>query len=82
MDEFLCIGQQVSVRREINFSKFEKFYACEIGYETKIGAFICEGVLVGARSVVTKDVPPFRVVRGNPAGIAKQLVHSQEGDGQ
>jgi acetyltransferase-like isoleucine patch superfamily enzyme len=37
------------------------------------GVVIGEGALVGAGSVVTKDVPPGAVVAGNPARIIKQI---------
>lgn len=37
------------------------------------GITVGEGALVGAGSVVTKDVPPFSVVAGNPARIMKHL---------
>ncbi|SDG63018.1 transferase hexapeptide (six repeat-containing protein) [Prevotella communis] len=33
---------------------------------------IGEGAIVGANSVVSKDVPPYAVVAGNPAKIIKQ----------
>jgi acetyltransferase-like isoleucine patch superfamily enzyme len=34
---------------------------------------IGEGAIVGANSVVTKDVPPFSIVAGVPAKVVKQL---------
>jgi len=37
------------------------------------GVTIGEGAVVGARSVVTEDVPPYTVVAGNPARIIRQL---------
>ena len=37
------------------------------------GITIGEGAMVGAGSVVTKDVPDFAVVAGNPARVIKQL---------
>jgi len=37
------------------------------------GLTIGEGSMIGAGSVVTKDVPPFTVVAGNPARVIKQI---------
>ena len=37
------------------------------------GITIGEGAMVGAGAVVTKDVPPFSVVVGNPAKIIRYL---------
>ena len=43
------------------------------------GATVCKGVRIGAHAivaagaVVTKDVPPFAVVAGNPAAVVKTL---------
>lgn len=46
-----------------------------IGAEAMIlkGVTVGEGAIIGARSVVTKDVPPYCVVAGNPAKVVKQL---------
>ena len=151
MSEYVCIAPSVKLGKDVKLSKFINLYGCEIGDETKIGAFveiqknasvgkcckisshtfICEGVeieddvfighsvtfindvyprataaggglqteadwkvektrickgasigsgstilcnitvgvnaIVGAGSVVTKDVPPNAIVAGNPA---------------
>ena len=161
MSEYVCIGNNVKLGRDVKFSKFINLYGCEIGDETKIGAFveiqknakvgrrckisshtfICEGVtiednvfvghnvtfvndsyprataltgemqsekdwkvettlvkkgasigsgvtilsnvvigeraIIGAGSVVTKDVPPYGVVAGNPARLIR-LLESEE----
>lgn len=37
------------------------------------GVTIGQGSIIGANAVVTKDVPPYSVVGGNPAKIIKQL---------
>lgn len=39
------------------------------------GVTIGEGAVIGACSVVTKDVPPYTVVAGNPAQAIKTLKH-------
>ncbi|MBI3853891.1 MAG: acyltransferase [Verrucomicrobia bacterium] len=46
-----------------------------VGFDSCIlpGVTIGEGAVVGARSVVTTDVPPFTVVAGNPARVIRQL---------
>ena len=41
------------------------------------GVKIGDGAVVAAHSVVTKDVPPYAVVAGNPAGIKKWRVPPQ-----
>lgn len=38
------------------------------------GVTISEGVIIGAGAVVTKNVPPYCVVAGNPAKIVKRLL--------
>ncbi len=47
-----------------------------IGMDAMIlkGVTVGEGAIVAARSVVSKDVPPFTVVAGNPAKIVKYLI--------
>jgi acetyltransferase-like isoleucine patch superfamily enzyme len=155
--KYLCISEDVKLGRNVKLSKFINLYGCEIGDDTKIGAFveiqknarvgrrckiqshtfICEGVtiednvfvghgvtfindtypratnsgnglqteadwkveptlvregasigsgttilsnvtigeraIVGAGSVVTKDVPPEAIVAGNPARFIRQI---------
>lgn len=46
-----------------------------LGYDSLImpGIKIGDGAIVGARSVVTKDVPPYSIVAGNPARIIRFL---------
>jgi acetyltransferase-like isoleucine patch superfamily enzyme len=41
------------------------------------GVSIGEGSIVGARSVVTENVPPYTVVAGNPARVIRQI-HNDE----
>jgi acetyltransferase-like isoleucine patch superfamily enzyme len=161
MDTYQCIAPSVKLGRDVKLSKFINLYGCEIGDETKIGAFVeiqknatvgkrckisshtfvCEGVtiednvfvghnvafindsyprattgdqlqteadwkvertlvkrgasigsgstilsnitigenaLVGAGSVVTKDVPPNSIVAGNPARILRYIDQPSE----
>jgi len=162
MEEYVSIGSNVQLGKNIKFSKFINLYGCKIGDDTKIGAFveiqknatigkrckvsshtfICEGVtvednvfighnvtfindtyprattssgelqtekdwkvestlvkkgasigsgvtilanvvigegaLVGAGSVVTKDVPSFSVVAGNPAKVIRLFPSEKE----
>ncbi|MEH2171306.1 DapH/DapD/GlmU-related protein [Nostoc sp.] len=46
-----------------------------IGFDACIlpGVTIGEGAIVGARSVVTQDVPPYTIVAGNPARVVRHL---------
>jgi acetyltransferase-like isoleucine patch superfamily enzyme len=158
-----CIADDVKLGSDVRLSKFINLYGCEIGDETKIGAFveiqknarvgkrckvsshtfICEGVviednvfighgvtftndvyprataatgqmqteqdwkveptvvrkgasigsgatllcnlsigenaIVGAGSVVTKDVPPNAIVAGNPARVLRYIQVQSEG---
>lgn len=46
-----------------------------VGFQAAIlkGVTIGEGAIVAARSVVTKDVPAWSVVAGNPAKVVKEI---------
>ena len=46
-----------------------------IGFDACVlpGVTVGEGAVVGARSVVAEDVPPFAVVAGNPARVVRRL---------
>lgn len=163
MNSYNCISDDVKMGENVRLSKFINLYGCEIGDETKIGAFveiqknasvgrcckisshtfICEGVIiednvfighgvmfindsyprattsdgnlqteadwkvertvikkgasvgsgaailsniqigenaiVGAGSVVTKNVPPNSIVAGNPARILRYIEQPVEG---
>jgi acetyltransferase-like isoleucine patch superfamily enzyme len=161
MNSYLCIAPDVRLGLNVKLSQFINLYGCEIGDETKVGAFveiqknatigkrckisshtfICEGVtiednvfighavtfindlypratagdrlqteadwkveqtvvkkgasvgsgstilanvtigedaIVGAGSVVTKDVPPKSIVAGNPARILRYIEKTME----
>ena len=40
MNEYVCIAPTVKLGRDVKLSKFNNLYGCEIGDETKIGAFV------------------------------------------
>jgi len=166
VNSYNCVADDVKLGANVRLSKFINLYGCEIGDETKIGAFveiqknasvgkrckisshtfICEGVLiednvfighgvtfindsyprattlegnlqteadwkiertvikkgasigsgttilcntnigenaiVGAGSVVTKDVPPNAIVAGNPAKVLRYIEQATEGDNE
>ncbi len=49
--------------------------AAWIGFDSIIlpGVTVGEGSIVGCRSVVTEDVPPYTIAAGNPARIIRQI---------
>jgi acetyltransferase-like isoleucine patch superfamily enzyme len=40
MNSYVCIAPDVKLGRDVKLSKFINLYGCEIGDETKIGAFV------------------------------------------
>ena len=52
-----------------------------IGFDVCVlpGVTIGEGSIVGARSVVTADVPAYTVVAGNPARVIRELPRTAPG---
>jgi acetyltransferase-like isoleucine patch superfamily enzyme len=40
MNEFVCISPDVKLGKDVKLSKFINLYGCEVGDETKIGAFV------------------------------------------
>jgi acetyltransferase-like isoleucine patch superfamily enzyme len=65
------VGQPVRIGRNVWIG----FDACVLP-----GVTIGEGAVVGARSVVMEDVPPYTVVVGNPARVIRRL--EEDGDGR
>jgi acetyltransferase-like isoleucine patch superfamily enzyme len=59
-EDWICVPTQIKKR-------------ASIGSNATIlcGVTIGEGAIVGAGSVVTRDVPPYAVVAGNPAHIVR-----------
>ena len=52
-----------------------------VGMETMImpGVTIGDGAVIGARSVVLKDIPPYSVAMGSPAKVVKQFEKRDDG---
>ena len=40
MNPYLCIADDVKLGRDVKLSKFINLYGCEVGDETKVGAFV------------------------------------------
>ncbi len=55
MNEFLCIAPDVKLGRNVKLSKFINLYGCEIGDESKVGAFVevQKNAKIGARCKIS-----------------------------
>jgi acetyltransferase-like isoleucine patch superfamily enzyme len=55
MDRYLCIAPDVKLGRDVKLSQFINLYGCEIGDETKVGAFveIQKNAVVGKRCKIS-----------------------------
>lgn len=55
---------------------------CSVGLGSIIlpGVTIGEGAMIGAGSVVTKDIPPWTIAVGNPAKVIKKISFRNEND--
>lgn len=67
------------MRGALRFAPVRLLDGCDIGVGTVIlpGVTIGRGVQVGAGAVVTRDVPPYAVVAGNPARILRMRAGSE-----
>src|ERR1700676_5587411 len=55
MNEYVAIGSDVKLGKEVKLSRFINLYGCEIGDETKVGAFveIQKNAIVGKRCKIS-----------------------------
>lgn len=55
MNEFCCIAADVKLGKDVRLSKFINMYGCEVGDETKIGAFveIQKNAVIGRRCKIS-----------------------------
>lgn len=69
-----CVGDNAALCG-YRLGKIHIGKGCMIGMETMImpGVTIGEGAIVGAGSLVTKDIPAWTVATGRPAKVIKQI---------
>lgn len=68
------------LKKSFSQKRFEEFEKVKIGSDVWIGArtfikggvTIGDGAIIGAYSIVTKDVEPFTIVAGNPARVIRK----------
>lgn len=78
-----------NLRPEEERAVYDRFDTpCVIGNDVWIAANVCicrgvkvgDGAVIGAGTVVTKDVPPYAIVVGNPAKVLKYRFEQQKID--
>ncbi|MBK0380649.1 acyltransferase [Mucilaginibacter segetis] len=73
--DFLHV-RKIGLQDNVNISEAEIIIEDDawVGFNATIfkGVTVGKGAIIGANTVITKDVPPFAVVVGNPARIIKQ----------
>lgn len=88
IEDDVFIGPNVTFRNDSFPRSRQSSWECEtmvIGSGASIGGgatfvpgvSVGEGAMVGAGAVVTNDVPPFRVVVGNPARVVREVTDAE-----
>jgi virginiamycin A acetyltransferase len=80
---FAVFGKKWSGLYEANFpNKGDTIIGNDVwfGFESLVmpAVKIGDGAIIGSRSVVTKDVPSYSVVAGNPARVVKQRFNDKD----
>ncbi len=84
MGEFALIyTQNHKISKDVNVDEADEFIVGDVRIGNSVwiggrvtilkGVTIGENAVIGAGSIVTKDVPPYAVVAGNPARVIRML---------
>ena len=85
INENAILGQNVWIRcNTVIGNDIKSNKAPVIGSNVSIGANVCiigdvkvgDNCIIGAGSVIVKDIPPFSVVVGNPGRVVKTLAEN------